>query len=111
MSSVTSPSSPQLRCVYRQMSRFRHDRAVAQVFREEMTVAWKSGRALTDSSDVSCPPSNLAPLQDFDLANFVSAPWYAQAMVRPWAPACVITRIEGSIMSASVAHLCSHAQC
>ena len=30
----------------------------------------------------TCPPSGLGPLQNFDLASFISAPWYAQAMVR-----------------------------
>lgn len=30
---------------------------------------------------LACPPIGLTPLQDFDLANFISAPWYAQAMV------------------------------
>jgi hypothetical protein len=39
-------------------------------------------QSLSDKSGSSCPPANLAPMQDFDLANFVSAPWYAQAMVR-----------------------------
>ncbi|CAK0785636.1 hypothetical protein CVIRNUC_008847 [Coccomyxa viridis] len=29
---------------------------------------------------LACPPIGLTPLQDFDLANFISAPWYAQAM-------------------------------
>ena len=33
-----------------------------------------------------CPPSGLGPLQNFDLANFISAPWYAQAMVCATAP-------------------------
>ncbi len=31
----------------------------------------------------TCPPSGLGPLQNLDLANFISAPWYAQAMVCP----------------------------
>lgn len=36
-------------------------------------------RALSDA--LTCPPPGLGPLQNFDLANFISAPWYAQAMV------------------------------
>ena len=34
----------------------------------------------------SCPPNGLGPLQNFNLANFISAPWYAQAMVGPTSP-------------------------
>ena len=36
-------------------------------------------RALSDA--LACPPPGLGPLQTFDLANFISDPWYAQAMV------------------------------
>ncbi len=59
---------------------------VQQDFREEsvedgVDFSSHSSRSLKDAATSTCPPP-VTPLQDFDLANFISAPWYAQAMVR-----------------------------
>ncbi|BDA44564.1 hypothetical protein COCOBI_06-0400 [Coccomyxa sp. Obi] len=67
------PSNPQ-RSIFRK-----------EAFREEGQTLQMPHRLLGGTrrllqTDISCPPADVAPLKNFDLLNFISAPWFAQAM-------------------------------